>query len=103
MICNEEGLIHAVDLDIVSFPHLGNGSCRAHLSCMINEGMPRWPSKYKGEKYSFMLFAEDFKAWIALLGYADYLKDDALTNMRLSEQGDALVLRYIVAAITNPP
>ena len=62
------------------------------------EGQPKWPSSKA--VYPFCIFAEDFKAWIALLGL-DEIIEKSQSDLSVSLEADTLLLRYIAAAMTN--
>lgn len=62
------------------------------------EGQPKWPSSRA--IYPFCMFAEDFKAWIALLGLDEMLEKHP-SDPSVNRETDTLTLRYIAASVTN--
>ena len=68
------------------------------------EGIPRWPSLDRHTNMPYYIFAEDLKVWLSLMNhkYGEVLKHDADNNDDISPADNAIVLRYICAALTNP-
>ena len=52
----------------------------------------------------YYIFAEDLKVWLSLMNhkYGEVLNVDATDNEDISPADNAIVLRYICAALSNP-
>ena len=68
------------------------------------EGIPRWPSLDRHTNMPYYIFAEDLKVWLSLMNhkYGEVLNVEATDNEDISPADNAIVLRYICAALSNP-